>query len=209
MSDDSDYTPELRGHLEAQIANVADELAYTAHDLDDGLRSQIIDPQMLEGIEFWEVLVESVGYVGSVLEDVDRHRLIRRMVGILVTDSVEATSQEIKRSRVKTVKGIQKLDYNVACFSEDIHRRNRELKDFLYSKLYRYHRVVRMSKKAERVIADLFNAYCDEPAMLNEHFRNLIEERGLERTVCDYLAGMTDRYAIQEYGKLFDPLVKP
>lgn len=209
VSDAGDFNPDLRGHLEAQIANVADELAYTAHDLDDGLRSQMICPQMLDGIEFWEVLVESIGFEGSVLEDIDRHRLIRRLVGVLVTDSVETTSQEIKRSRVKTAKGIQKLDYNVAGFSEDIHRRNRELKDFLYSKLYRHHRVVRMSKKAERVIIDLFNAYCDEPEMLDKQFRNLIEERGLERTVCDYLAGMTDRYAIEEYGKLFDPLVKP
>ena len=209
VSDAGDFNPDLRGHLEAQIANVADELAYTAHDLDDGLRSQMICPQMLDGIEFWEVLVESIGFEGSVLEDIDRHRLIRRLVGVLVTDSVETTSQEIKRSRVKTAKGIQKLDYNVAGFSEDIHRRNRELKDFLYSKLYRHHRVVRMSKKAERVIIDLFNAYCDEPEMLDEQFRNLIEERGLERTVCDYLAGMTDRYAIEEYGKLFNPLVKP
>lgn len=209
VSDAGDYNPDLRGHLEAQLANVADELAYTAHDLDDGLRSKMINPQMLDGIEFWEVLVESVGFERSGLEDVDRHRLIRRLVGILVTDSVEATSQEIKRSRVKTVKGIQKLDYNVAGFSEDIHRRNRELKDFLYSKLYRHYRVVRMSKKAERIIIDLFTAYCDEPEMLNEHFQNLIDERGLERTVCDYLAGMTDRYAIEEYGKLFDPLVKP
>jgi dGTPase len=94
-------------------------------------------------------------------------------------------------------------------YSEDIQRRNRELKDFLYKNLYRHFRVVRMQVKAERTISDLFNAYRSEPLMLPESAQKFIESRGLERTICDYIAGMTDRYAIEEYQKLFNPLEKP
>ena len=209
ISDASEYNPELRGSLEAQLANVADELAYTAHDLDDGLRSGMITPAMLSGIEMWEVLRESIGWKTDHLSDLDRHRLIRRLIGLLVTDVVEATSQEIKSSRVKTALGLQKLDHNVAVYGEDTRRRNRELKDFLYNKLYRHYRVVRMAKKAERIITELFHAYHDEPAMLDEEFQKAAQEKSLERTICDYIAGMTDRYATEEYQKLFDPMKLP
>ena len=86
---------------------------------------------------------------------------------------------------------------------------NREIKDFLYSELYRHHRVVRMAKRAERVLTALFEGYVDEPNMLPPEFKELVDERGLHRTICDYLAGMTDRYAIKEYERLFDPRSTP
>lgn len=209
ISDASDFDPELRGHLEAQIANVADELAYSAHDLDDGLRSGLITPDMLSGIEIWENLKESIGWNESVLNDLDRHRLIRRLVGILVADAIEAISARIEKANVKSVLDVQKLDHNVSGYSDEMHERNRKLKDFLYNKLYRHHRVVRMAKKAERIIEEIFNAYREEPKMLASHFQDLIAERGLERTICDYIAGMTDRYAVEEHQKLFNPLKLP
>ena len=208
VSDSSDYDPDLRGHLEAQIANAADEIAYTAHDLDDGLCSGMITPAMLDGISLWEILAESVGWQGS-LDDLSRHRLIRRLIGILVTDMVEATSERLRNSAVTSVDELQRLDYNVIGFSEDLHRRNRELKDFLYTNLYRHSRVVRMQVKAERLISDLFRAFSDEPAILPKHVQVRIDERGLERTICDHIAGMTDRYAVEEHKKLFDPAIKP
>jgi dGTPase len=209
VADASEYDPELNGNLEAQLANVADELAYSAHDLDDGLRSGMITPSMLSGIETWEILKESIGWNGNEMDDLIRHRLIRRLIGTLVTDAVEATSERITKANVKSSLDIQKLDYNLAGYSTDMHRRNRELKDFLYNKLYRHFRVVRMAVKAERIITELFNAYCSEPAMLPDEYQELIEERGLKRTTCDYIAGMTDRYAHEEYLKLFDPLTLP
>lgn len=209
VADASDYNPELRGHLEAQIANAADELAYTAHDLDDGLRSGMITPQQLEGIALWEILAESVGWRGTTLDDLTRHRLIRRLIGLEVTDLVETTSQRLRESGVRSVEELQRLPYNVISFSEDLSRRNRELKDFLYKNLYRHHRVIRMAVKAERIITDLFNAYVAEPEILPSHVQAWIEDRGLERTVCDYIAGMTDRFALQEHNKLFNPTTLP
>jgi len=204
-----DFNPDLRGHIEAQIANVADELAYTAHDLDDGLRSGLLTVNMLEGIELWEVLKESIGWKDGLLDDVTRHRLIRRLIGLEVTDLVHTTHQRLRESGVQSVDDLQRLPYNVVGFSEEFRRRNRQLKDFLFINLYRHYRVVRMAVKAERLIADLFNAYCAEPSILPGHIQRLIEQRGLERTVCDYIAGMTDRFAIEEHQKLFAPLTLP
>jgi dGTPase len=209
VSDASEYNPELRGHLEAQIANVADELTYTAHDLDDGLRSGMITPEMLEGITLWEILAESVGWHDPSLDELNRHRLIRRLIGLEVSDLIQTTDRRLRDSSVKSVEDLQRLPYNVISFSEDMYRRNRQIKDFLYTNLYRHHRVVRMAVKSERIVTELFNAYHSEPAMLPGHVQGFIEEHGLERTICDYIAGMTDRYAVDEYNKLFEPSTKP
>jgi dGTPase len=209
VSDAREYSPELRGNLETQIANVADELAYTTHDLDDGLRSGMISPQVLEGVALWEILRETFHWRGPVLDDMERHRMIRHLVGLMVTDMLQATNERLKDSGAKSARELQRLKHNVIGYSEDMQRRNRELKDFLYSRLYRHYRVARMQAKAERTITQLFEAYRAEPATLPDHVQVFIEKRGLERTICDYVAGMTDRYAIDEQQRLFNPLEKP
>jgi dGTPase len=209
ISDAREFSPELRGNLETQIANVADELAYTTHDLDDGLRSGMITPQTLDGIALWEILRETYNWHGAILDEIERHRMIRQLVGLMVTDMLQATETRIKDSKVKSALDIQKLKHNIIGYSEEMQRRNRELKDILYRKLYRHYRVVRMQVKAERIIADLFNAYRAEPTILPDHVQFFVEKRGLERTICDYIAGMTDRYAIEEHQKLFNPFEKP
>lgn len=209
ISDAKDFGTELRGNLETQIANVADELAYTTHDLDDGLRSSMITPQMLDDIAIWQILRETYNWHGPVLSEIERHRMIRQLVGIMVTDMVEATDKRLKESKAKSALDLQKLKHNVVSYSEEMQKRNRELKDFLYKNMYRHFRVVRMQVKAERLISDLFNAYRSEPLMLPDTAQQGIERRGLERTICDYIAGMTDRYAIEEHQKLFNQLEKP
>jgi dGTPase len=209
ISDARDFNPDLRGNLETQIANVADELAYTTHDLDDGLRSGMITPQMLDGIALWEIMREAYNWQGPQLDDINRHRIIRQLVGLMVTDMVESTDKRLRESGAKSALDLQKLKYNVIGYSEETQRRNRELKDFLYKNLYRHYRVVRMQVKAERILTDLFNGYRGEPTMLPTSAQGAIPQRGLERTICDYIAGMTDRYAIEEHQKLFNPLEKP
>jgi dGTPase len=209
IADASAFNADLRGNLETQIANVADELAYTTHDLDDGLRSGMINPHMLDGIALWEILAQTFNWHGPLLDEVERHRMIRHLVGLEVTDLISATNQRLRSSGAKSALDLQKLDHNVIGFSEDMQRRNRELKDFLYTKLYRHYRVVRMAVKAETIISDLFHAYHDEPAMLPDHSQRWIDKRGLERTICDYVAGMTDRFAVEEHQRLFDPAIKP
>ena len=165
---------------------------------------------MLEGIPLWEIIVESVGWWrNSSLDDLSRHRLIRRLIGLSVSDLVNSTSQRLDIAGVGSVLELQSLDYNLIGYSEDMHRRNRELKDFLYSNLYRHYRVVRMQVKAERILSELFAAYQAEPSMLPNAVQETFEARGQERAICDYIAGMTDRFAIEEYNKLYDPLVRP
>jgi dGTPase len=209
LTDASAFNPELRGNLETQICNIADELAYTTHDLDDGLRSGMITPQMLDGIALWEILIKTSNWSGPILEDLERHRVIRKLLGLLVTDMIQSTDTRIKESGVRSSLGVQELAYNVIGYSEDMQRRNRELKDFLFSKLYRHYRVVRMQVKAEQIITALFTAYLAEPLILPDHVQKWIPARGLERTICDYIAGMTDRYAIEEHARLNDPYLKP
>jgi dGTPase len=209
ISDAREFNPDLRGNLETQICNVADELAYTTHDLDDGLRSGLLSPQMLDGIALWQILRETFNWHGPVLNDIERHRMIRHLVGQMVTDIVQATDARLRESKANSPVDIQKLKVNVIGYSEDMQRRNRELKDLLFSKLYRHYRVVRMQVKAERTISDLFTAYRSEPSILPDHIQVFIDKRGLERTLCDHIAGMTDRYAIEEHQKLINPIEKP
>ena len=169
----------------------------------------MITPRMLEGIPLWEIIVESVGWHGHELDELSRHRLIRRLIGMEITDLVDATSQKLRESGVQSPEELQCLSHNVISFREDMTRRNRQLKDFLYVNMYRNHRVVRMANKAEQIITDLFNAYHAEQNMLPSHVQNWIDDRGLECTICDYIAGMTDRYAVEDFEKLFDPATLP
>ncbi|MFZ3070916.1 MAG: deoxyguanosinetriphosphate triphosphohydrolase [Anaerolineaceae bacterium] len=210
ISDAKEYDPELRGHLEAQIANIADELAYTSHDLDDGLRAGMITPSQLDGIAIWEIVNESIGRRKTeTLDELTRHQIIRRLIGFEVTDLIQSIDRYLRKSGVKSALELQKLPYNVVGFSEDMYRRNRELKDFLFANLYRHYRVVRMAAKAERIVTEIFNMYQSTPSTLPANVQELIGERGLERTICDYIAGMTDRFAIDEYRRLFDADVLP
>jgi dGTPase len=205
VSDAADYEPEKRGHLEAQIANAADELAYTAHDLDDGLRSRLIAPSQLAGLELWEMLQQSIGWDGIIFDELTRHRIIRRLIGIEVTDLLSQTSSNLAAHSPQSVDELQMLNENVVSFSETLSAKNRQLKDFLYDKMYNHHRVVRMQAKAEIFLRDLYRAYTGNLRMLPEEIQAQVPAGGLERTVCDYIAGMTDRFALQEHSKLFDP----
>lgn len=209
-SDVQDYDPELRGNLEAQIANIADELAYTAHDLDDGLRSGMITPSQLDGIAIWEIINESIGRRRTdSLDELSRHQIIRRLINFEMIDLIQSIDRYLRKANIKSALDLQKLPYNVVGFSEDMYRRNRELKDFLYNNLYRHHRVVRMAAKAEQIITRIFEMYQSNPAALPPEVQDRIDERGLERSICDYIAGMTDRFAIDEYHRLFNVDVLP
>jgi dGTPase len=203
----TDFEPHLRPTLEAQIVNFADEIAYTTADLDDGLRSGMIVPEQLDGIEFWRRVTEELTINPRLgFNDMDRHRIIRRLVGKEVSDVINATSEQLEAQQVKSVEDIRNLPYKLVAHSEEIKQMDRQLKDFLFQNLYQHWRVMRMDRKARRFIADLFEAYTHSPVILPKSVQEVAQERGLYRTVCDYIAGMTDRYALQEYNKLFNPL---
>jgi len=205
VADASRFDPEKRGTLEAQLANPADEIAYTAHDLDDGLRSGLIVPEQLEGLAWWQRLRESLGWDGRDFNSMWRYRLVRRLIGLLVTDLLQETAHRIAQAGVTSPQAVRDWPENLVAMPPVTLQMTRELKRFLYENLYRHPRVMRMQIKAERVITALFESYTQEPAQLPREVQRKLQERSLHRVVCDYIAGMTDRYALQEYAKLFDP----
>jgi dGTPase len=191
-----------RPSLEGQIANLADEIAYNNHDVDDGLRSGLITLEQLSSVRLFSTHLSEVQqqYPNLVSRRLV-HETIRRMINCLVTDLIEETEKNIQQSGVQSVQDVR-VAKALAAFSPDMQEKNRELKTFLRTHLYKHYRVMRMSSKANRIISDLFQAFMDDPRLLPPKFIPEAKEY-LARAVADYIAGMTDRYAIKEYRRLF------
>ncbi len=200
-----EFNPGFRGGIEAQIANVADELAYTAHDLDDGLRSGILTPRLLEGVELWDMLVSRLQVDVHNLSDLDRHEIIRHLINDEITRLLDYSNIKLSERGISSALDVQSQPTNIIGYDPDMTSMNRQLKDFLYKNMYRNYRVVRMAVKAETILKALFEAYANEPMILPRHIQSNIAHRGIKGTICDYIAGMTDRYAMEEYNKIFMP----
>ena len=205
----TEFDASTRGSIEAQIANIADELAYNAHDLDDGLQAGLITVQQLEKLEIWQLLCDNIGWSGAYLNEIDRHRCIRELVGIQVSDVLNATMDRIRTQAFDSPEAAQQHDSNVVDYSDNQKRMNRALKDFLFNNMYRHFRVVRMQERAEHFIRRLYESYSREPLQLPVIYREKLEREGVERVVADYIASMTDRSALLEYRRLFDPMMRP
>ena len=207
--DARNYHPEEQGTLECQLSNLADEIAYNTSDLDDGLRSGILDPRAVGKLAISQRVLASLGEPpdADLGETLMRYRFIRRLVGIEVSDVIAATDRALTEAGVQSLEELRRLPGNVASYSPELMQENLELKRFLYDNFYRHYRVVRMATKADRVIRELFSAYVSEPAQLPPDTQRRASEGpdGLHRVVCDYIAGMTDRFAIQEHKRLYDP----
>lgn len=205
------YEPDKRGGVEAQIANIADELTYSVHDLDDGLYAGLLAQDQLDGLALLEWGKDHLKWNKSGFDEMMRHCLHRELIGFLVEDAIAATHANIEASNLTSPEAIQTFSHNVVGQSEEVSGMTRELKMFLYENMYRHYRVVRMAGKAERFITDLFQAYVSAPDQLPTSTKKRLTEGNdsLERVVCDYIAGMTDRYALEEYCKLFDPQTRP
>jgi len=201
------YEPDLRGTLEAQIVNLSDEIAYTTADLDDGLRSGMITPtQLQQQVALWNEVTGELGINGrATLSDIDRHRIVRRLVGKEVTSVVEATSNALKEHNIQSVDDVRTMPRNLVGYVPEFGRKNKELKKFLYQNLYTHWRVMRMANKAKRTLTELFTAFIEDPSILPAGTQTKLETESLHQVVCDYIAGMTDRYAIKEYERLFNP----
>lgn len=209
VSGDMDFNPDLRGSLEAQIANMADETAYSAHDLDDGLRSGLITLEMVEKLDIWRLISDELHFAESKLSDLDRHRFVAALTAMEVDDIVEHSQQLIQQNRIESVSDLVHMPYNIVSNSEVMVGMNRELKDFLFNNLYRHYRVMRMSAKADMILSHLFDSFLKHPYLMPTHIQESIGEKGLEVAICDYIAGMTDRYAVEQYNKLYDPDTLP
>jgi dGTPase len=188
--------------LEAQITNLADEIAYNNHDVDDGLRSELIEMHQIEQVTIFARHLKSVKQRYPGLADRRLvHETIRRMINTLVTDLIRQSSQNIQDTKPGTLEDIRSAAPLIA-FSDDVVREQLELKQFLRSELYRHYRVARMSAKTRRIIRELFQAFMDDDRLLPPQYQQKAEQ-GRPRAIADYIAGMTDRYAIREHRRLY------
>ncbi len=199
----------MRASLEAQIANVSDELAYNAHDLDDGLQAGLIGIDQLNQLEIWRIVCDRIGWKGSVLDEITRHLVIRELIGLQVDDVLQTTNQRLEALNPQSPDDIQRQSEQIVGHSEDMKQLNRALKDFLYQNMYFHFRVMRMAKRAQRFIEQIFSSYIQEPRQLPLEYQAKLKDKDLHRVVADYIAAMTDRSALLEYQRLFDPLTRP
>jgi dGTPase len=207
--------PNARGSLEAQVANITDELAYNAHDLDDGLIAQVIQPEELQALDIWRILCDRLKWRGGVIDEVTRqkrhprHQFIRELVGMLVDDVLTTTRENIERADPQSVADVQALPDNLVCYSPEMRRMASELKQFLYQHMYFSYRIVRMQRRSERFIEEMFRVLVFDFRQLPPEWRREVDKRDPYRVVADYIASMTDRSALLEYRRLFDPMTRP
>jgi len=201
-----DLMPGTVPTIEAQIINFADEIAYNNHDIDDGLKSGLITIRQLEQVELWREAHEGItARYPDIDPDRDRHQTISALIGLLIKDLCFSTMENIERSRIETLEDLRRVNRQVVAFSPGIAEKNRKLKQFLMGNLYRHYKVERMRVKAERCLTQLFDTYLRHPTLLPRKYQRKMEECGRERVICDYIAGMTDRFALDEFKRLFEP----
>ena len=199
--------------LEAQLANRADEIAYNNHDIDDGLRARLLTLEQLREVPLFRRHHDEVlARYGDIHPKRQRHETIRRIINTLVTDLLAASARTLAAAGVASIDEVRAQPRPLIDFSDEIREDNDTLKRFLREQLYRHHQVYRMTTKAKRVVRELFAAFFEDPRLLPPDFFEAARsaesadgDTGRARVVADYVAGMTDRYAIDEYERLFDP----
>ncbi len=199
------YEPEYQPHLEAQIVNLADEIAYNAHDLDDGLRSGILSPGQLLEVSLLKDLLAELKLNPDRFGELERRTFIRELLGLIISDTILSTHGLLEKHSVGSLEAVRKHSAPLASYSEQLTDQLHDLRDFLFTNLYRHHYVMRQVGKSRFVLEKLFEAYTLEPLMLPPQIRAACQTEGIHRAVCDYIAGMTDRYALDEYARLFEP----
>ncbi len=197
--------------LEAQLANLADEIAYNHHDVDDGLRSGLLEHDALREVTLYRRMTDEVEDAYPGLDGRRRvYETVRRMINCVVTDLVDNTRESLLDAGVTHIDEVRAHAEPLIGLSESMAAEHLELKQFLRKSLYRHYRVMRMSQKARRVLSELFETFASDPGLMpDDHRENAVGleaqhgEAGRARAVADYVAGMTDRFAISEHARLF------
>jgi dGTPase len=203
-----EFDPSLFPCLEAQIVDLADEIAYLAHDVDDGQKAQMLTLDDLNRSRlFRDATVAAHAVSPHAAPGVVRYQTVIRMINTMVTDLVGNIDAELRRSSINSIDDVRRAGRGLASFSPSMASMVEELKQLMRDRLYRHYRVSRMTGKAARVLERLFTTYMDDARQMPDHVLSRIERDGepLARVVADYIAGMTDRFALDEYRKLFDP----
>ncbi|XBQ15190.1 MAG: deoxyguanosinetriphosphate triphosphohydrolase [Oceanicaulis sp.] len=200
---------ELHTHagVEAQIAALSDDIAYNNHDIDDGLRSGILELDQLMDLPLvGEAFRRSRERFPDISEDILIHEAVREMIGAMVADVLDETRRRLKDSGADSPEAVRALDAPVVSFSESMTEKLAAVRRFLYANMYLHYKVKRMKEKGKRVVRDLFAAFLGDPMLLPTALYVQCDGpkgEATARVVCDYIAGMTDRYAVEEHRKLF------
>jgi len=205
----SEFTPESLATLEAQAVDLADEIAYNNHDLDDGIASGLIKETDLKLIPLWDKAKTIVcGQYTNLAKNIEKYQTIRTLINIQVTELLKESEKRINDFKIDNPEKTRSLKEKIIFFSPEMKSDINILQNFLMKNLYRHFKVVRMSSKAQRFIRDMFSVYLENPDQLPQSARIRLKEESLHRIICDYIAGMTDRFALDEYKKLFHPWEK-
>ncbi len=190
--------------LEAQLANIADELAYNFHDLDDGLRAGLLNLDELESLDIIKQELDVVKNKYPHLKDRRLHKeLVRHLINTSIYELIDSSQQNLAQSRVASLEDVYNAP-NLIGYSEDFYAKQRELKKFLFKHLYNHYTVMQLRYKSENVIRSLFKAFMSDERLLPEQYKLKIESSNHARIVADYISGMTDRYAFRQYNRLFN-----
>jgi dGTPase len=199
--------------LEAQAANIADAIAYNNHDVDDGLRAGLLTDEQLCEVQLYREQFDAVSRQYPELSGRRKtHEIIRRMINRQAVDLIDASRARIEAANPQTIEDVRQQEKMLIGFSDEMYEHNLQLKRFLRENLYRHYRVHRMSNKAKLILKALFENFMDDPRLLPPDTQQTLKqgeqehgEHGKARVVADYVAGMTDRYAILEYERIFNP----
>ena len=193
--------------LEAQLVNIADAIAYSTHDIDDGLRVGYLDAAGLESsVPLYERFAKEVrAEYPNIAERRVQKEIVRRIIGYMVDDLVTQSQKNIDEAAPKSVDEVRALSEPLVSFSEDMLQQVRGLKSYLMDNLYRHYKVLRVTNKSAKLIKDLFDAFYAHPELLPPAYQKKVKEQGAPRVIADYIAGMTDRYAQLEYSRVLDP----
>ena len=194
--------------LEAQIADLADSIAYNSHDLDDGLESGLINEEELKKTSIWRRFYEQIPDREKLSKRHIRYHMIRRIINAQVSDALATAEKNIERLSINSPDDARKAGEGIAGFSADMMREHMELKEFLRFHMYKSYRVIRMEEKAQAIVTRLFEKYMGRPEVLPPRVQKQFGTENKSRLICDYIAGMTDKYALEEHQKLFDPMSK-
>ena len=199
--------------LEAQLTNLADEIAYNSHDVDDGLRSGLITLKQLREVNLFNSLYEDVDEKYPDLSTRRKiYEIVRRLISAQVVDLIETSKTRIEQIKPETIEDVRQYDESIIAYSDTMREQNLAMKRFLRENLYMHYRVKRMSTKSARMLRELFGAFMADHLLLPPEYQEKVREQqrelgdsGKARIISDYIAGMTDRYANAEYSKIFDP----
>lgn len=201
------YEPDLPPLLEEQVVDIADSIAYTNHDLDDGLKSGILHREELRDITFWNEAVRAIQEEHGDLDgELMRSQVVRYLINQMVTDLIHTTEKTLASRSIETVEDVRDESDQIVRFSPALKERKQELERFLHERMYCNHKVLRMQERARRIVRSLFDEFMREPRLLPDEYREWARKEGRARGIADYIAGMTDRFAIDAYEEVLGPL---